>query len=298
MVVGNQAESVGPAQLLRKPQIPYTAFALRSIHDGHCLLPSPLRFSQRCDDDSAIFRLDPRGGGRLEGEVHPRLTLARRRGEGAHAHVVCADRWCVRCVSRGNANRARVGLCALEGFEAVRPIDVRAMPPAPVALIAAPPSELIVVVSAALMVVVAVFGRICARRASRRAARRVRAGCIMDLRRLRLELRAARDEARPARLLRLLREGGRFTELTSIGGASLHHPVKYPAPPRPFSHLRSRQPRPARLSPSHGSECPQHGPPRQWRSPRARMHGGPCEAGAPPIPSADPGCFRRVRRSS
>ena len=46
------------------------------------------------------------------------LTLA---GETLDAgeRRLCADRWCIRCLTRGNASRVRVGLCAVDGYEVV-----------------------------------------------------------------------------------------------------------------------------------------------------------------------------------
>ena len=85
--------------------------ALQSSHDRLCLHAStrPLAFS---DDCSPSFELDENN--RLISDGLRTLYL-RRTASGSQK--VCADQLCVRCVSRGNSNRARVSLCSLSGYE-------------------------------------------------------------------------------------------------------------------------------------------------------------------------------------
>ena len=109
--------------------------SLRSPHDGLCLLHHPLRFGP-CEHPDLLILFS--SGGRRLRPLHADsfLRISLWAGNGAsnapppfiaspaqsteRSVCVCADRRCFRCLTRGNANRARIGLCALDGFEALR----------------------------------------------------------------------------------------------------------------------------------------------------------------------------------
>ena len=153
----------------------------------------------------------PLAGGRDIGENVPR--------------VGCADRWCFRCISRGNANRARMGMCFLEGYEALWATPTPAAP-------ASSSRHVILhlaVVTTLCLALLAVsaglgFGWLRSWRVAKEQLQRARRAGSAQLRRMRLSLRQSRDESRAPRLLSSLRVGARFTEVRphSASFAALH----------------------------------------------------------------------------
>lgn len=115
------------------------ATSLRSSADGLCLTTSPLRFAP-C---TASMVWEP---ALKDGELSLISGASKLRAkDGTRGAVtrLCTDRFCVRCIGRGNGNSAKFGLCA-SGGEQVR--DRRLVPPSlrPVSLLATqatPPSS-------------------------------------------------------------------------------------------------------------------------------------------------------------
>ena len=182
--------------------------ALQSSHDRLCLHAStrPLAFS---DDCSPSFELDENN--RLISDGLRTLYL-RRTASGSQK--VCADQLCVRCVSRGNSNRARVSLCSLSGYEQ---LDATSAPGWQSATV----SALFLLAGSQVLLLVVWLIAVRVRRPSRPNVREVEKALAaaaaarekQEGRRLRCSLRAARDEARGPRLLRMMQMGSRFTEL-------------------------------------------------------------------------------------
>lgn len=152
--------------------------------------------------DTAVNRVFlPLAGGRLIGSGVPR--------------VVCADRWCFRCVSRGNANRARMGMCFLDGYEALWAT------PTPAAIPSSSGHSYILHLVAVTMLCLALlaiaaglgFGWLRSWRVAKYQLQRARRTGSSQLRRMRLSLRQSRDESRAPRLLSSLRVGARFLEI-------------------------------------------------------------------------------------
>ena len=79
------------------------ALSVQSLHDRVCLHASPLSWGD-CGRGALSFVADGRrivsspaaaGRGRA-------FHVREARGEASGASMVCADRWCMRCLSRGN----------------------------------------------------------------------------------------------------------------------------------------------------------------------------------------------------
>ena len=105
--------------------------ALRSSHDGLCVLRSPSPRFGPCTEvaDLALFMPEADDHASLIAVASP--SISPMPGEFRHLFLgpsqsVCAERWCVRCISRTAAGvRARVGLCAYHGFEPLQLIAVQ-----------------------------------------------------------------------------------------------------------------------------------------------------------------------------
>lgn len=93
------------------------AMRLAATHDGLILASGPLRFVSAEDAaEDAEWTLE-HGTGWLRGAFRQwRLKLSGARGAWP-SHKLCADAVCLRCVTRGNANRASLRLSAINGCE-------------------------------------------------------------------------------------------------------------------------------------------------------------------------------------
>ena len=114
--------------------------ALRSTADGLCLATAPLRFAPCTTSDVWEPALK-------DGELHlvsGKTTLRAASGSRGAVTRLCTDRFCVRCIGRGNGNRAKFGLCA-SGGEEVHGMTATSAPPLHpsvwLATQAAPPSR-------------------------------------------------------------------------------------------------------------------------------------------------------------
>lgn len=213
--------------------------ALQSLHDGLCLSgSSPPRFGVDCDpvflsdgaDDgrrvsvSGAKQAAFKGTGDDTHRKRLRLQLHLRYGRlSAHRELsphetpmfACADRWCLRCLNRGNANRARLGLCALDGYEALRATPSPRQPvgygvAALLGALLAPRALTL------LLLLVALALSLAGMRGLKESVRRLdrsRQTALAMLRKSRVALRQARDESRAPKLLSKLRTGGRFVEI-------------------------------------------------------------------------------------
>ena len=92
---------------------------------GDCASPGADLF--RTFDGSRLTSHVFRTGGLYLSPVPPRKQLgavlkpeeaADAMADPAAPRRVCVDRWCTRCLARGNANAVRSVLCAVSGFEA------------------------------------------------------------------------------------------------------------------------------------------------------------------------------------
>ncbi len=192
-----------------------TETELRSGSDGLCLQPGPLRWGS-CD--SALPWTLHKHAALHHAAISRQFTLGRSNAAGVRR--VCADRWCLRCISRGNSNRARLGLCILDGFEAVVPVVAAASQAREAGRWALRALALGLLAAAAI-----VANRSRAPSASARGGPAERRN-DEDMRRMRLSMRSTRDQARPSRLVGMLHRGGLFTELVHTGGGPpLSRPV-------------------------------------------------------------------------
>ena len=186
------------------------AWVLQSTHDRLCLADAPLRFDH-CDSSSTIL-FEFHADGRLKPSVSLSQPLPRWRLYQSgidDKYAACADRWCLRCLSRGNHNRARVVFCAVDGYEELS-VTVASSP----RLITEPESLFFTVTLIAATVAVM--------RQRSKLTRRF-ALALSDVRDLRLRLRSARDDLQPAQLWRVLQQGGLFYELGRGGIAKPVH---------------------------------------------------------------------------
>ncbi|KAL1525627.1 hypothetical protein AB1Y20_020480 [Prymnesium parvum] len=90
-----------------------------SAHDGLCLVPTfdppGLRFSPCLSEASSPWLM---GRAQQISTVGNRVASFYLRSDGGGGgHRACMDMWCVRCLSRGNANRVTPTLCGLTGHE-------------------------------------------------------------------------------------------------------------------------------------------------------------------------------------
>ena len=233
---------------------PPRVVALQSKHDGLCLQAKPLAFTPDCGSAALAFALAPSG----------RLTLASAKpAKGGSSSLylsrvglgsmVCADKWCVRCLSRGNSNRAHLSLCSLGGYEAVEATEApradswsspllsfgsvgrsNGAAGAAIGLLtsAVPGADgffaerpLLACLALCLLLLLSSRSMQQRRRTAVTAEARSEFRRSMELRELRMSLRHARDEARGPRLLRMMQTGGRFTELRP---ASAAHTAAFP----------------------------------------------------------------------
>ena len=225
---------------LPRPPPPPPALALQSLHDGLCLTGTrPLRFDADCEP---AFRADgadhgrrllatamaatpspPPSGGKLHGG-HLQVPLFLRFGRmGAHRELsphdapmfACADRWCFRCLSRGNANRARLGLCLFDGYEALRATPTPHRPfrgggaMSLLGALLAPRAVLLLLLLVGLCLALVGLKQLVH---TLRKVERARTSAISQLKKARVALRLSRDETRAPKLLSRLRAGGRFVE--------------------------------------------------------------------------------------
>ena len=184
-----------------------TAVALQTTHDGLCLQPGPLAFAPACHP--LAFSLTPGGSISSKAARHSSKLHLRRTGNDKES-MICADRWCIRCLARGNTNRAHLNFCSLGGYEAV----VATATP----IVGKLTYSWLALLVAALAVPLLVLSRRATRRARAATARQVSQQAT-ELRQLRTSLRSVRDDARGPRLLKLLQQGAPFTEVRPRDGA-------------------------------------------------------------------------------
>lgn len=198
------------------------AHRIRAAADELCLVTGPLRFTA-CTKYSDLWAAQ-----QLEDKLlltNGPVKLWQAGTEPADASTrLCIDKLCIRCLSRGNANRANPGLC-LQGHEPVLVDTPTLSDRAPNVLFTC--LVLAVLAAAAFLWrrMADVLGSSNSRAAA--AADEQAMGTTEALeaakeqsRKLRVSLRSSRDEARPVRLLHTMLAGESFTELDEDGNAS------------------------------------------------------------------------------
>ena len=91
--------------------------SIRADADGLCLRPGPLRFGPCAGTEP--WELESLPDSALHLHSGP-LTLRVPNATEDTTTRLCADRWCIRCLGRGNGNRAKMQLCLPNNYEAVR----------------------------------------------------------------------------------------------------------------------------------------------------------------------------------
>ena len=204
-----------------------TPLALRSAHDGACVVRRPAVFG-RCDDEVALYLpndaddlrslllVSSPSSASMPGEFR-QLYLGP-----PSSRAVCADRWCLRCVSR-DRDRVRVGLCAYHGYEPIQVVSAAArteggallaasaLPQGSFAFGNGGMSTFYLLSSILAILVVA---------SSRRQRWLVNHffAAQADASHLRVQLRQIRDAHRPLRTRHVLTAGGRFYVFSDRGG--------------------------------------------------------------------------------